>query len=93
MSIFSAIWQCQHTGSSELSFAVEQNTVRYLQLFADVIDELKPRDEVLNEDDVFDVITMYRMKRREARQSTQTGEGEPDRDNDLPKELTRRLVL
>ncbi len=69
---------------------IEHNTWRYISIFSDAVDELLPTPTAFGVvDDVFDVMLRQRMQDI-MRNNNDNPEAAQDRQQCLPKELTRR---
>jgi DNA replication licensing factor MCM7 len=71
---------------------IEGNTMHFISMFSDAIDQLLPLPTVeLPTDDVLDVLLAHRKAQREA--AAQAGDAQQDRNHGLPPDLMRRFEV
>jgi hypothetical protein len=85
----------QWTGSENgLVQRIQQNALRYLTIFCEVIDSFfPPESSPIDEDDVWDILNAHRTHHTHTEQRTTTqsnSESSTGRLSTLPKELLRR---
>jgi DNA replication licensing factor MCM7 len=86
----------ENESNSSIVQRIQQNALRYLTIFSEVIDTLIPPESTsIDEDDVWDILNAHRTHHTHVEQRTTEASTEPQtaKSSTLPKELLRRYEL